>query len=81
MTRAAENILREALELDDADRATLAGLLLGSLEDEPDEGVAEAWALEVDRRAAQLDAGEVTSLRWEDVRARLINRSRGTSAG
>jgi len=81
MTRAAEHILREALNLDESDRATLAGLLLGSLEDEPDDDVAEAWALGVDRRASQLDGGEITSMRWEDVRARLVKQRRGTTPG
>ena len=52
---------------------------MGSLDDDPKEGVAEAWAEEIDRRTAQLDAGDVEALRWEDVRARLNKRSRGTS--
>lgn len=81
MTRAAEHILREALDLDESDRATLAGLLLGSLEADPDEGVAEAWALEVDRRAAQLDSGTITTMRWEDVRSRLMRKGRDASTG
>ena len=37
MTRAVERILSEALELEESDRATLAGLLIESLDDEPDE--------------------------------------------
>jgi len=78
MTRAAEHILREALNLDESDRATLAGLLLGSLDDDIDDDAAQAWVEEVDRRAKQLDSGEVTAIPWEDVRARLMKKSRGT---
>lgn len=79
MTRAAEKILSEALELEESDRATLAGLLIESLDDEPDEGWEEAWAAEIQRRADQLDSGEVSTIPWEEVRARLLKRKRGAS--
>lgn len=79
MTRAVEKILSEALELEESDRATLAGLLIESLDDEPDEDWEEAWAAEIHRRSAQLDAGEVDTIPWEEVRARLLKRKRGAS--
>lgn len=79
MTRTAEHILREALTLAESDRATIAGLLIESLEDAPDEGVEEAWAAEIDRRAAELDSGEVATISWEEVRTRLFRTDRGTS--
>ena len=77
MTNAAEHILREALELNESDRATLAGLLIESLEDAPDDGLEEAWAAEVERRAADLDSGAVVAIPWEEVRARLFRSRRG----
>lgn len=56
------------------DRADLAGLLIQSLEGEPDEGVEAAWADEIERRVAQLEASTVKSIPWEEVRQRLLNR-------
>jgi len=40
-------LFRQASELDEHDRATLAGLLLESLEHEDDEGVESAWKEEM----------------------------------
>lgn len=52
-------LFREAGDLDERDRAALAGLLLESLETEPDPDVEAAWSAEINRRMAQIDAGEV----------------------
>lgn len=79
MTPAAEQILRKALELDESDRATLAGLLIESLDAAQEEGWAEAWAAEIQRRTDQLDSGEVTTIPWEDLRARLVKKKHGAS--
>ena len=57
----------------------MAGLLIASLEDEPDEGVEEAWAAVIDRRAKQLDSGEVSTIPWEEVLARLFGQEGGAS--
>jgi Mg2+/Co2+ transporter CorB len=43
-------LFREALGLTDDDRATLAGLLIESLEAPPDPDVESAWAEEAERR-------------------------------
>ena len=56
------------------DRATLAGLLIESLEGEPDPDVEAAWAAEIERRVAELDAGTVKTIPWEEVRQRLPDR-------
>jgi putative addiction module component (TIGR02574 family) len=58
-------IFREATELSEQDRATLAGLLIESLEGEPDPDVEAAWAAEIERRVAELDAGTVKTNPWE----------------
>ena len=71
-----KELFREAAELSDNDRAQLAGMLLESLEDEPDADVEAAWAEEVERRIRQVDAGEVTMIPWEQVRAELFSRNR-----
>jgi putative addiction module component (TIGR02574 family) len=67
-------IFRDATELSEHDRATLAGLLIESLEGEPDPGVEAAWAAEIERRVAELDAGTVKTIPWEEVRQRLLDR-------
>jgi putative addiction module component (TIGR02574 family) len=74
MSRTFIDLWKEASELPEKDRADLAGLLIESLEGEPDEGVEAAWAAEIERRVAQLEAGTVKSIPWEDVRQRLLDR-------
>jgi putative addiction module component (TIGR02574 family) len=69
-----EKLFREASDLSEADRAELAGRLLDSLETERDEGVEAAWAEEVERRIRQIDSGEVKTIPWEEVRAKLHAR-------
>ena len=71
MTRDVTELFREASELPEADRAELAGRLLETLHGEPDAEVEAAWAEEIERRVRQLDSGEVKTIPWEEVRARL----------
>ena len=74
MTRDVAELLQEASQLPEADRAELAGRLLDSLHGEPDEGVETAWAEEIERRIRQIDSGEVKTIPWEEVRAKLYAR-------
>ena len=74
MPRDFNEIFREASDLPENDRATLAGLLIESLEGEPDPDVEAAWAAEIKRRVAEVEAGTVKTIPWEEVRQRLIDR-------
>ena len=74
MPRNVEELFREATQLPESERAELAGLLLESIEGEPDEGVEAAWAEEVERRVQQVENGEVKTIPWEEVRAKLHAR-------
>ena len=74
MSRTFTDVWKEAAELSEKDRADLAALLIESLEGEPDAGVEAAWAAEIERRLAELDAGTVKSIPWEQVRQRLLTR-------
>ena len=74
MSRTFTDVWKEASELSEEDRAALAGLLIESLEGEPDANVEAAWAAEVERRVAELDAGTVKTIPWEQVRQRLLDR-------
>jgi len=74
MSRTFIDVWKEAAELTEQDRATLAGLLIESLEGEPDADVEAEWAAEIERRVAELEAGTVTTVPWEQVRQRLLDR-------
>jgi putative addiction module component (TIGR02574 family) len=74
MSRTFTDLWKDASELSEKDRADLSGLLIESLESEPDEEVEAAWAAEIERRVAELEAGAVKSIPWEEVRQRLLDR-------
>ena len=74
MARDVAELFLEASQLPEGDRAELAGRLLESLHGEPDEGVEAAWAEEIERRVRQIDSGEVKTIPWEEVRAKLHAR-------
>ena len=64
-------LFREALELTDNDRATLAGLLIESLEGPSDPDVEATWAAEAERRWQEIESGEVQTIPWENIKARF----------
>ena len=66
-----DQVFREALELEQSDRAELAKLLIDSLDPTVEEGVEEAWMEEVTRRADELDSGAAQTIPWDTVRSRL----------
>jgi Mg2+/Co2+ transporter CorB len=47
------DLFKQALDLDERDRATLAGLLIESLEEKPDEGLEATWNAEVLRMPSE----------------------------
>jgi putative addiction module component (TIGR02574 family) len=72
MTTHVTELFEKASVLSESDRATLAGLLIESLESEVDPDVEEAWRLEIERRMAELDSGAVETVPWEVVKAKLL---------
>lgn len=68
-------LFEKASILSEKDRATLAGLLIESLESEVDPDVEDAWRVEIERRVAELDAGTVEAVPWEVVKAKLLRRT------
>lgn len=71
----ATDMLAEILRLPVEERARLALELLRSLDDdEPDPGVAEAWDAEIERRAAEVDAGTAETMTLEEYRAHVRQR-------
>jgi putative addiction module component (TIGR02574 family) len=71
VTKAAQELLADALRLDTTDRAKLAAELLASLDGEPEEDVEAAWAEEVERRMDEIESGAVKLVPWEDVKRRV----------
>ena len=74
MARTARELFDEAMRLDPQQRATLLRLLIEALDAETDDGVEDAWRVEIERRVAELDSGSVETIPWEEVRARLDRR-------
>ena len=75
MTTHVKELFAEASNLSESERATLAGLLIESLESEIDSDVEEAWREEIERRIAELDSGTAMTVPWEAVRAELLRRT------
>ena len=71
-----EDVVRQALKLDEHDRAEVAARLLDSLEqvDAEAEGL---WLGELERRAVELESGAVQGVPWEELRERLVHGRRG----
>ena len=71
MRRRFEKLYKEALELPEADRGELAGLLIKSLDPPPEPDVEAAWDEVVERRIREIDEGTVQTIPWEQVRAEM----------
>ena len=77
MATSRDQVFRDALDLEQRDRAELATLLIDSLDSTVEQGVEEAWMEEIDRRVADLDSGAAQTIPWEVVRARLRRAGSG----
>jgi putative addiction module component (TIGR02574 family) len=75
MARDLKNMFRAAFELPESERATLAGLLIASLEPPPDPNVEEIWATEAELRWREIESGAAVTIPWEEVRAKLFRRT------
>jgi putative addiction module component (TIGR02574 family) len=72
MSPMTSDVFSKALALPNNERAALARQLLQSLEsDPPDSAWEDAWAEELDRRIAKLEAGNVATRDWRDVIASI----------
>lgn len=72
MSPTASEVLKQALSLDEQDRASVAGALLESLEERADADVEVAWSNEIERRVRDLEASSVATVPWSKVRDRLF---------
>lgn len=81
MATSVEELYREALDLDERERAALAARLIDSLDAEIEEGVEPAWLVEVERRMEELDSGKAKTIPWDEVRARLFDTLNASDKG
>ena len=68
------------LRLPRQERARVAEELLSSLE-EPQEHVAVAWAVELERRSREIAEGKVQTVEWETARAEVVKELERRRAG
>ena len=64
-------LLVEALQLSDRERAALAGELIQSLETDVDPDADAAWSAEISARLERVDAGKAKTISWSEARRRI----------
>lgn len=64
-------ILNDALALPSEARAALAGWLLDSLDPRADGDAEAAWAIEIHRRAEEINQNRAQTVPWAELRRRL----------
>ncbi len=71
MSKAAHEVLVDAMALSEEDRGELAEKLAASLDADVDPGAEDAWAVEIQRRLARIEAGQAKSISLSDAIARM----------
>lgn len=71
MTKPTRAVLAEALRLGEDERAELAAEILASLDGPADDDSEQAWADEIKRRIASIEAGTAKLEPWDEVRRRI----------
>ena len=71
MNARVDHLLDEVLSLPAEERSALAVALLDSLESADETTISDLWRAEVNKRRAELRAGQVQAAPWAEVRQRL----------
>jgi putative addiction module component (TIGR02574 family) len=71
MTKAADAVLADALRLEPEARAEVAAEILASLDGPADPDADAAWAEEIEKRVAAIEAGTMKLDPWDDVKRRI----------
>ena len=71
-----KKLAERGIALPTEDRTRLVDLLLESLHESPTNEVEAAWAIEIERRLAAYDRGEMESVAGEDVFAKARSLAR-----
>jgi len=72
MTAEVCKLLERALSLSVEEQEALAESLISNLGGKVDEGVQQAWEVEIGKRVAELDSGKVKTIPWSEVRRRNL---------
>ena len=75
MSRAADEVLRDALELPVEPRAALVDSLLDSLDMAVDPDAEKLWQAEILRRAREINEGSVQLVPWSELRSQLARET------
>ncbi len=67
-----KDLLSEALELPEKDRADLAGRLISSLHPHADPDVEAAWEKEIDRRLDGFEERKASSRPWSSIKRSIL---------
>lgn len=67
----AKQLLEEALQLPDEERAALAGELIWSLDPDVEDDAEAVWSAEIRARLERVDAGIATTISWAEARRRI----------
>jgi len=71
MSTVLTELKQRAAQLSESERAELALALIESLDGEVDAGAEEAWRVEIERRIAEIDRGDVQLIPGDEVFARV----------
>lgn len=77
MQRSAPEVTEAALALSEEDRGRLAEKLVQSLDGDLDPSAEGAWAVEIERRLARIDAGQASAISMEEAIARMHRAAYG----
>ena len=69
-----DSILSAASQLPVGDRLRLIDELASSVPDDQPPHLSDDWLQEVQRRSKEIDAGQVKTEDWSDIRARLFQK-------
>ena len=69
-----ETLLADASRLPIVDRIQLIEALWATLPDDSLLSLSAEWAAEIQRRSAEFDAGSVSTVPWEEIRADAMRR-------
>ena len=73
MSPTAKTLLKQALDLSEGERASIAGALIESLHGPSEPGVDGARDAVIARRVAEIDSGTVATIPWSEVRSQLFD--------
>ena len=70
-----EELIANALQMPEKERATIAKKLITSLDPHCEKDIEILWQKEVQQRISDIDNGQVNCIPWEDVQGRLKRNS------